>query len=316
MSHPYDPELAPAMPYLPDIDLRDIEGTRRRLAEAAAVLPPYEPGPGVRRETVTVPGADGAPAVPIELLRPGGVGPAPVVVWFHGGGFVLGDAAESLPFLETVVRASGSIAASVQYRRSPESVFPAAIEDGVAAVRGLVRDAERLGIDPDRIAIGGQSAGGALAAGVALRLRDTGGPTLRLLLLDVPVTDDRVSSESARAYEDTPMWSRRNAELSWRVYLGEGRTADAYAAPARASDLSGLPPTFVSVNQVDPLRDEGLEFARRLAQAGVPCEAHLYPGTFHASASIAPAARVSQRQLADIREAFVRALAPVAEAAR
>lgn len=308
MSYSYDAEFMPIVNSLPNIDLRDIAGTRSGLAEAAAVFPPYAPGAGVTLETATVPANGGDPAVEVQMLRPDHAdAAAPLIVWFHGGGFVLGSAQESLPFLETVVRDTGAIAASVQYRLAPEVRYPGGLNDGVTAVKWLVRNATTLGIDPARVAIGGQSAGGAFAAGVALKLRDSQGPSLRLLLLDVPVTDDRIETESARHYEETPMWNRRNAELSWRAYLGEGVEADLYAAPARAETLAGLPATFVAVNQFDPLRDEGLEFARRLAQDGVPTEAHLYAGTFHASAGIAAHAEVSQRQLADMRAAFARA---------
>ena len=308
MSHTYDPELQPLVEYLPTIDLRDIAGTRQSLRDAAAAFPPYAPANGIVRETLIVPGGGSGPDVELQVVRPEvRSSAAPAVVWFHGGGFVLGDARESLPFLENVALETGAVAMSVQYRLSPETRYPGAVDDGVAAVRWLIDRAEVLGIDPARVALGGQSAGGAYAAGVALRLRDESGPALRLLVLDVPVTDDRVATDSALSYEETPMWNRRNAELSWRAYLGDGGVADAYAAPARAESLAGLPPTFIAVNQFDPLRDEGLEFARRLAHAGVPTEAHLYAGTFHASAGIAAGAEVSRRQLADMRAAFERA---------
>lgn len=234
--------------------------------------------------------------------------PAPAVLWFHGGGFVLGDAHESLPFLEQVVRATGAVGISVQYELSPEASYPIAVNQGVAAAHWVAEQHRELGIDPLRIALGGQSAGGAYAAGLALKLRDEQGPAICQLVLDVPVTDDAVATESVRSYTDTPMWNTDNARRSWQAYLA-GAPADPYAAPARAADLSGMPPTFIAVNQFDPLRDEGLEFARRLAQANVPTEAHLYAGTFHASAALAPQADVSVRQLQDLTAAFARGFA-------
>jgi len=179
-----------------------------------------------------------------------------------------------------------------------------------AALDWLLDAAQRLNVDPERIAVCGQSAGGALAAGLALRLRDEGRPALAFQLLDIPVLDDRALTQSARVYTDTLVWNRRNAELGWKAYLGENAgPVSIYAAPARAEDLRGLPPTFISVTQYDPLRDEGIEYARRLAQANVRTELHLYPGTFHGSSRAAPAAAVSIQQDADLHQALARAFA-------
>jgi len=147
-----------------------------------------------------------------------------------------------------------------------------------------------------------------LAAGLALRVRDEGGPALAFQLLDIPVLDNRMQTPSAQAYTDTPVWNRRNAELGWNAYLGENATqVSAWAAPARARELAGLPPTFITVNQYDPLRDEGIEYAMRLAQANVHTGLCLYPGTFHGSAALVPAAAVSIRQQMDLRQALIHA---------
>lgn len=310
MSYPYDPEVDATVPYAPPLDLIDIAAARELLNQAAAGMPPFEPSVGVEMTHLSASAADNAPPVDLYMVRPSGPEQArPALLWFHGGGFVLGDALDSLPFLDAVAQQTGAIGISLQYRLAPEATFPAPIEEGLAALNWIVTHAEKLGIDPDRIALGGQSAGGAYAAGLALRLRDGDGPKIVFQLLDIPVTDDRVITQSATEYTDSLVWNRKNAELSWSAYLGDsGKPASPYAAPARAEDLSGLPPAFITINQFDPLRDEGLEYARRLAHANVPTELHLYAGTFHGSSGIALTADVSRRQNADLIAALQRGL--------
>lgn len=315
MSYPYDPEVAAVAPYAPPLDLADIPAARAMLAELSAGVPPFNPEEGV--DLIEVPAGDGGDGPPVDLyvLRPSGGEPSvgrPLLVWFHGGGFVLGDARESLPFLDAVVRSTGAVAVSVQYRLAPEATFPAPIDEGMGALTWLLDHAEAWGIDAGRVAVGGQSAGGAYAAGLTLRLRDEGGPRIMFQLLDIPVTDDRAATDSAANYADTLVWHTKNAALSWRAYLGDASgPVSPYAAPARSEDLAGLPPAFVTVNQFDPLRDEGIEYARRLAHANVPVELHLYAGTFHGSSGIAIAAEVSRRQNADLVAALARAFTSV-----
>lgn len=316
MSHPYDPEVAPVIPYLPRVDVADVDGTRAGLAAAASAAPSFEPGPGVRIEARTAPGLDGAPPVDVYVVTPTAPadGPRPALVWLHGGGFVIGDAAESLPFLCRAAREAGTVGVSVQYRLAPETAFPGAFDDARAALAWVAAEAGELGVDATRIAVGGQSAGGALAAGLALHVRDTGAGRVAFQLLDIPVIDDRIDTESMRDYPDALLWHRRNAELSWAGYLA-GAPATPYAAPGRATDLRGLPPAFITVNQFDPLRDEGLEYARRLAHADVPTEVHMYAGTFHGSSGVAVSAAVSQRQNSDLCAALARAVTAIAEEA-
>jgi acetyl esterase/lipase len=335
MTHAYDPELLPRIPELPVIDISDLTGTRAVMAgrkeQAARICLP--PGVAVKRLTVpavpgasgvvTAPGAAGGPDVAVVVFTPDGSAPdgsapdggtaRPALVYMHGGGFVLGDA-ESHRFLPAQIAAeAGAVVVSVDYRLAPEHPFPAAIEDCYAALAWTARHAGDLGVDPARIGIGGVSAGAGLAAGVALLARDRGGPALCLQLLDVPELDDRLDTPSMREFADTPLWSRPNAALSWRHYLGseaEGGHVSPYAAPARAADLSGLPPAYVAVCQFDPLRDEGLAYAQRLVQHGVPTEVHLFPGTFHGSAGGVPSAGVSRRMRAELLAAIRRGLAP------
>jgi acetyl esterase/lipase len=203
----------------------------------------------------------------------------------------------------------GAVVVSVDYRLAPEHPFPAGVEDCYAALAWLAAHAAELGVDPARIAVAGQSAGGGLAAATALLARDRGGPALCFQLLEIPELDDRLDTPSMRAFTDTPLWNRPNAVWSWKHYLGASHAGEpsAYAAPARAKDLAGLPPAYVSTMEFDPLRDEGILYALRLLQAGVPVELHSYPGTFHGSALL-PGAKVSQRGAREVMEALRHAL--------
>ncbi|MFM7785842.1 MAG: alpha/beta hydrolase, partial [Gammaproteobacteria bacterium] len=196
-------------------------------------------------------------------------------------------------------------------RLAPEHPYPAALHDCYAGLCWVMAHAAELGIDPARIAIAGQSAGGALAAAVTLFSRDHDGPRPCFQLLEIPVMDDRLDTPSMRAFTDTPLWNRPNAEWGWRHYLGPlfGGDVPAYAAPLRAADLSGLPPAYISTMEFDPLRDEGLLYGMRLLQAGVPVELHNFPGTFHGSILVREA-QVSQRITAEAFGALARAIAP------
>lgn len=312
MSYTYDPEIEAFTPYAPPVDATKPEWTREMLAGFAEHLPPWQPSEGVTHSVHEVDGVNGAPTVEAHVLRPEGeVTNAPAVIWFHGGGFIFGHAIEGMPFLDPVVRDNGAIAVSVNYRLSPETRYPGALDDGYAVYCWIRDNAATLGIDPHRIGVGGQSAGGTLATALAMRVRDEG-ENLLFQVLDIPVTDDRGLTDSAREYHDSLVWNRPNAEASWKHYLGDlAEPIPAYAAPNRAEDLGGMPPTFIAVNQFDPTRDEAIEYARRLAHAGVPTELHLYPGTFHGSSSMAVDAAVSRRHIGDLHAAFARAFNPL-----
>jgi acetyl esterase/lipase len=201
----------------------------------------------------------------------------------------------------------------VEYRLAPENPFPAGLHDCYAALEWFHDHASTHGVDTDRIAVVGSSAGGGLAAGLALLARDRNGPPLCFQFLGIPELDDRLQTPSMQQFVDTPMWSRPAAEMSWRAYLGEqyGGDVSAYAAPARATDLSGLPSAYVSTMEFDPLRDEGILYALGLMQAGVSVELHTFAGTWHGSTAITTAA-VTQRQMQEMTVVLRRALcAPV-----
>jgi acetyl esterase len=312
VAYPFDPELAQWISMLPDIDFKDIATLRGADEAMMEHLPPYEPPvPLTVRDTV----APGEPDVPVRVYAPESQdGPLPGLLFIHGGGFILGNITMFDGEAKRIAAEVGAVVVSVEYRLAPEHPYPAGLDDCYAALLWTAKSASELGIDPARLAVGGDSAGGGLTAAVALLARDRGGPELCFQYLGIPELDDRLETPSMLAYVDTPLWHRPAAEFSWDSYLGgpgvRGTSGvSPYAAPARMEDLSGLPPAFVNVCQFDPLRDEGIVYAQRLAQANVPTELVLYPGTFHGSGMIAQAA-VTQRIAADQLAALRRALHP------
>jgi acetyl esterase/lipase len=296
-----DPELEAFIPLFPPADLTDPVTERKNLAALAAALPAPDTT-GMEIEDRTVPADQD---VAVRIYRPHQAQGA--IVWLHGGGFVMGDLDTEHPWAARLADGTGAVVVSVGYRRAPEHRFPAAFDDAYAALTWTAEHAAELGIDKARIAVGGHSAGAGLAAAVALRARDQQGPPIRFQLLNQPELDDRQATWSARHFTDTPWMTRDKLAATWRHYLGSA-PASPYAAPARANDLSGLPPAYIATAEFDPLRDEGIGYALRLLQAGVPVELHQWPGTFHGSQAIL-SADVSQRQIAELGAALRRALA-------
>ncbi|MET8976825.1 alpha/beta hydrolase [Streptomyces sp. NPDC004539] len=296
-----DPELEAFAPLFPRSDLSDPVAERKQYAELAASRPAPDTT-GMDIEDRTVPGD---PAVPVRVYRPHGSRGA--LIWLHGGGMIMGDLDTEHPWAARLAAASGATVVSVGYRLAPENRYPAALDDVYAALCWASEHAAGLGTDAGRIAVGGHSAGACLAAGVALRARDENGPAIRFQLLNEPGLDDRQDSWSARTFTDTPWNHRAKVTSSWRHYLGD-TPATPYAAPLRATDLTGLPPAYVSAAEYDPNRDEDIAYALRLLGSGVPVELHQWPGTFHGSQAIL-SAEISQRQLAMLTGAVRRALA-------
>lgn len=307
MTYHYDPELSWAADAAPVFDVTQPQTARDLMAELGRAAGPYEFPDTVRRRSDSV-ATLGRSSVDVQVIRPTAASTAsPALLWFHGGGFVFGDPSMDYALNAHWAEKLGVVVISVDYSLAPENPYPAAVEEGYAVLKWMLDRAAALDIDPARIAIGGHSAGGCLAAAVALMARDRGGPALCFQVLDLPVTDDRLDTPSMRAFTDTPVWTRPNAEASWQAYLGDGSGERAYAAPLRATDLTGLPPAYVSVAELDPLRDEGIDYARRLVEAGVSTELHLYAGTFHGSAVMTPDAAVTQAMVNDLTSALGRA---------
>ena len=296
-----DPELAAVIELLPNMDLVDPVAARRAFEEILVGITFDIPGiETLDIEDRLVPGWGDDPEVSVRVYRPAGASAAarvPGVLMIHGGGFVIGSVEAEHAGAALTAVGTGAVVVSVDYRLAPEHPYPAGLHDCYAALRYLHAEAEALGVDPERVALIGASAGGGLAAATALFARDHGGPAVCFQLLQIPELDDRLETPSMQTFVDSPMWNRPLAVQSWQAYLGPLYGSDdvpAYAAPARAEDLSGLPPAYVSTAENDPLRDEGIAYAQRLLQAGVSVELHQFPGTFHGSALVTTAA-VSKR---------------------
>lgn len=267
---------------------------------ALAAGPPVPPGIEVTRYSAN--SADGS-EVPLRLYRrPGGPGTG-LVVYFHGGGMIAGDLDIYDPVIRRYVGAGGVPVLAVDYRLAPEHPYPAGVEDGYAAIVWAAKRAGELDLDPTRIAVAGEGGGAAIASGAVLLGRDRGGPTLAGQLLVHPLLDDRTVTPD-RLLGSGPLWSYEANRAAWAAVLGrpldaEPAHAPAYAAPARASDVAGLPPTYLEVAGIDVVRDEGLTFGARLARVGISVEMHLHAGAPHAFDLLAPDAAVTQRALAD-----------------
>jgi acetyl esterase/lipase len=308
-----DPELQALVDQLPSIDLSDPVAARAGFEALLAAMRGEIPDVDTLSiEDRPVPGWEGDPDVSVRLYRPkGAAGPVPGILLIHGGGFIIGSVEAEHAGAAMTAIATGAVVASVEYRLAPEHPYPAGLHDCYSALKYVAEHGGELGIDPARIALSGASAGGGLAAGTALLARDLGGPPICFQMLHIPELDDRLETPSMRRFVDSPVWNQPLAVQSWHAYLGDLADADdvpSYAAPARAGDLTGLPPAYISTAENDPLRDEGMTYAMRLLQAGVSVELHQFPGTFHGSALVTTAA-VSKRAQRESMVVLRRALA-------
>ena len=290
-----DPELRPLLDgvlglmsgYEAD-GLGDLRAGLRSMIDATPLVRPD----AVRVEDVTVPGPSGDPDVTMRIYRPtSATDPVPALYWMHGGGMMIGSMDMDDALLVGAAEKLGIATVSVEYRLAPEHPDPAPVEDCYAGLVWTAAHASDYGIDGDRIAVGGASAGGGLAAGTALLARDRGAPHVAFQLLLEPMLDDRSVTFSSTQYDGTVVWDRSDNAQGWGSLLGDrigGDSVSPYAAPARATDLTGLPPTLIDVGEVETFRDECIEYARRLFAAGIPTELHVYPGAFHGFDLIAP----------------------------
>jgi acetyl esterase/lipase len=275
---------------------------RRRTvqAEVKAMRPhaPLPPQVQIRDHLVPATG-DAEAAVRVRSYAPAATtGPAPCVLYLHGGGFVVGSIDGDDARAAQLAVDTGCIVISVDYRLAPEHPFPAALDDCYRALCWVVDSHGHLGIDPDRIALYGPSAGGALCAASALAARDEAGPPITYVMLVSPMLDDRCSEPSTHTNTGFGAWSREANIEAWSVYLGKAASSDSVsplAAPARAGSLAGLPPTYLDVGDLDLFRDEVVTYAGRLMRANVPVELHVYPGGVHGGEHFAPSADLSVR---------------------
>lgn len=316
---PFDPELASLLGEIREItptsNLENLPKVRAMTADGLPGVPkPDLTADGaVVIDDITVTGTEHAPDLGIKVLRPAeGHGPWPAIYYIHGGGMVSGTPASLLDMFVPYVHEVGVLLASVDYRLAPEHPHPAPIEDCYAGLRWLAENAEQLGADPARIMIAGTSAGGGLAAATALLARDRGFPALTHQVLLCPMLDDRLETPSSQMLVGEGVWDRHENEFGWSSLLGDRRGApdvSPYAAPARAEDLSGLPRTFIDVGSTETFRDEVLDYATRLSQAGVVVDLHMWGGGFHGFPFLAPGAAVSKAANATLDDFLRRALA-------
>lgn len=280
-----DPKLVPLLDVMPTTVL-----TAESLPQVRATpypLPPMPDATGtVAMETRTVQGPAGGPDISLVIYRPlGSSGVLPCIYHIHGGGYVSGSAAAGEPIHRPMSAELDCVIVSVDYRLAPETRFPGAIDDCYAGLSWLFADADELGVDPARIGVMGQSAGGGLAASLTLLTRDRGEHRLAFQHLIYPMLDDRTCTSSCpHPYVGEYIWTAQKNAFGWEALLGVPPGSEGvspYAAAARADDLSGLPPAFIATGALDLFLEENLEYARRLTRHGVPVELHVYPGAYH-----------------------------------
>ncbi len=325
MRHPrirdIDPQVMAGVPGivaaldLADVTSMTVEGIpafRERVAAWLASMPPAPDVPGVAVAFRTVTLGDGH-GLRLAVYRPTHAeGSLPGFFHIHSGGMISGSIDFEVAAMAALAAETESVVVSVDYRLAPEHPHPIPVEDCYAGLGWTAAHADELGIDASRLVIGGESAGGGLAAGTALMARDRGGPPICFQYLVYPMLDDRNDSSSAREFGfDWPVWPREMNAVGWAALLGQaagGPDVSPYAAPARATNLKGLPPAYVDCGDLKVFRDECIDYARRLEDAGVVVELHVWPGVFHAWEGAAPDADVTRRATAVRFAALRRAL--------
>ncbi|WP_447762502.1 alpha/beta hydrolase [Sphingopyxis panaciterrae] len=315
--HLVDREIAPLLDMFPPTDLEGapIADLRAKSAQAYAILPP----PAITPEEIIVPSIHGGPDIAVFLYRPAGTRPGGgAILHIHGGGMVMGSAKQIQSSPATLAVAAGVPVASVEYRLAPEYPFPAPQEDCHSALAWLAGQADALGFDADRIVVAGESAGGGLAAALAIMARDLGGPKLAGQLLTYPMLDHRTGSDTCPYGNPNTgefIWTRASNRFGWRALRGDYTVDDArrsWFSPSLADDLSGLPPAYIATGSLDLFFDENLDYARRLTAAGVPVELHSYAGAIHAFNAV-PGAAVAERCNAGLMAAAAAMTAPAGE---
>ena len=307
--HLVDPEIAPILELMQRSELH-----HDNLAEARAARMPIQDDPTLPGRAATAPGRDGAPDVPLLVFNPKSENRRrPALLHIHGGGMVMGSTDIAKFLLPPMVMANDAVAVSVDYRLAPETPVPGPQEDCYAGLAWLVAHADDLGVDPTRIVVMGESAGGGLAAALAQMVRDRGEFSLAAQVLIYPMIDHRTGSPDAPS--DNPVtgefvWTRAFNQFGWTCLRGDYALDDerlGWFSPSRAESLEALPPTFLATGSLDLFLEENLDYARRLIAAGVSTELHVYPGAIHAF-QFAQGARVSQQADRDLKAAVARFL--------
>lgn len=308
--HLVDPELVGLLDLFPTVPL-SLEALPAMRGRAPIMQVDPATIEAVSRENRKVPGPNGAPEVPVLIFRPkAATGALPCIFHIHGGGYVGGSAESFEPLSRPLAAELNCVIVSVEYRLAPETPHPGPVEDCYAALAWTFAHAAELGVDPGRIGVMGESAGGGLAAALALLARDRGEYPLAFQHLTYPMLDDRTCVGDQHPITGEYIWTPHNNHFGWSCLLGVEPGSEGvspYAAAARAEDLAGLPPTFIATGSLDLFLEEDMEYARRLVRAGVPTELHVYPGGFHAF-DIVPDAAVAKAMRRDARASLARAL--------
>ena len=278
-------------------------------------VPPGPVVPGVVVEQRTVPAGEDHPAVTVFVYDgPDRPRPSGALLWIHGGGYVLGHPATYHELCSRFAVDLGIVIVSVDYRLAPEHPFPAGLEDCYAALEWVHDHADELGVDQSRIAVGGDSAGGGLAASLAQLASDRGGVPVCFQLLVYPMLDDRTALRTDHGGTGSFVWTPRSNAFGWSSYLGHPPGDDEdrpYAAPARREDLTGLPPAWIGVGDLDLFHDEDLEYAERLHAAGVPCQVDVVPGMYHGADAFFRTSPAMNTFRATRKDALSAALSPI-----
>ncbi|WP_085370967.1 alpha/beta hydrolase [Leifsonia sp. NCR5] len=308
---PFDPEIAPVLDALaqnpqPALSRETLHLSRQGASDlfpsAAEVIGDLP----IDAVDLVIPGPAGAPDLEITVLTPRGhdatAAALPALYNIHGGGMIVGHRSWETARLVELVAELGVIAVNVEYRLAPEDPFPAGVEDCYAGIAWLAEHAAELGVDPDRIVVMGGSAGGGFSAAVSLMARDRRGPEIAGQLLLCPMIDNTNTTVSSHQYSGVGTWTREANLLAWDCVLGAelafSPDAPEYAAPTRATDLSGLPPAFVEVGAAEPFRDEDVEYASRIWAVGGEAELHVWSGGFHGFDIYAPGSELTRAALA------------------
>jgi acetyl esterase/lipase len=297
---PVNPELRPHIEQvLPSLLGQRAPGTNQR-ADAALYAMIYKPSlPDVPVQMRRIAGARGHPDVTVFVVNGGPKGRRPAILHMHGGGFVAGTAEASVASLQRLCKALDCVVVTVDYRLAPQTTYRGSIEDNYAGLRWIYRNAAELGVDPNRIAVMGESAGGGHAALLAIAARDRGEVPLAFQCLVYPMLDDRTgSSRQVPSHVGRLVWTAERNRYGWKSFLGMepgGEAVPGAAVPARVDKLTGLPPTFVGVGSIDLFHDESVDYAQRLNAAGVRTELIVVPGAFHGFDLFAQASKLVQR---------------------
>ena len=313
---PLDPQIMQVMEQVAALGLPAAHTVSPAEARANAKLRPRAPGPEVAKvEDRNIPGPNGD--VPVRIYTPEGDGPFPILAWYHGGGWVVGDLESADGSARNLCVGGQCVVVSVDYRLAPETKFPGPAEDCWAATTWAVDNASSFNGDPTRLAVGGDSAGGNLAAAMSLMAADRGGPEIAFQLLVYPVTDADLNSVSYGENGEGYSLTKATMQWYWDHYLSGGEdAANPYAAPHQANSLAGQPPALVITAEYDPLRDEGEAYAKRLQEAGVAATSTRYDGVIHGFFSMGAVVDKGQQAVdeasAALRKAFSRSGAPSA----